>query len=405
MIQLSEIKLNPNNPRLIKDDKFKKLCERIKANPETLQFRPIVVDKDNVIQGGNMRYRALKELGYKEVPGNWIAKADGFTEEQMREFVVVDNLGYGEWDYDMLANQYTDEELTNWGMDLPEFKVALEAQEDDYEIPDEVKTDIVLGDLFEIGQHRLICGDSTQKETFERLFGQEKADMVLTDPPYNGQLGGAGFKNSPDVKNRINKMQKSIEKIYDFNPSQTLSIIPQFCNAPISMFFFCNKNLVPDYINFAIDNKKGFDLLLWHKPNFLPMGGQHYYPDTEYIIKMRDKGAVFVNGLGKEVNYGTYWVLESLKGAKKEGVQHPTIKPQKILTDCIRITTNASQLVFDAFLGSGSTMVASHQFGRKCYGIELDPKYCQVILERMIKLDPNIEIKRNGKPYKVVSNG
>ena len=121
MIKLTEIKSNPNNPRLIKDDKFKMLCERIKSNPNTLKYRPIVIDTHNVIQAGNMRYKALKELGYKEVPNEWVVKADDLTDEQMREFVVVDNVGYGEWDYELLKNEYTAEELNDWGVDVPVF--------------------------------------------------------------------------------------------------------------------------------------------------------------------------------------------------------------------------------------------------------------------------------------------
>jgi DNA modification methylase len=397
-VKISEVKQNPNNPRTIREDKFEQLVTSIKAFPEMLNIRPIVVNNDMVVLGGNMRLKACREAGLKQVP---IIVAGELTEAQQREFIIKDNVSGGEWDWSALTSEWNTEQLEEWGLDIPEFETdkTLEAVEDDYEMPDEIQTDIILGDLFEIGEHRLLCGDSTDRDALDILTKGDKADLVLTDPPYNGQLGGAGFKGSPDVKNRINKMQKSIEKIYDFNPLDVLNISSAYCKTPISMFFFCNKNLVPDYINFALENKKGFDLLLWHKPNFLPMGGHHYFPDTEYIIKMRDKGSLFVNGLGKDVNYGTYWVIESLKGAKKEGVDHPTIKPQKILSDCLKINSKEGHLVIDFFLGSGSTMVAAHQLKRKCYGMELDPKYCQVIVDRMLKLDPTLQIKRNGQAY------
>jgi DNA modification methylase len=397
-MDINLIKPNPDNPRLIKDEKFKQLVKSIQDFPEMLELRPIVVNDQNMVLGGNMRLKACKEAGLTDVP---VIQASKLTLEQQKEFIIKDNVGFGEWDWDTLGNEWDADQLMEWGLDIPDFKMP-GAVEDDYEIPDEIETDIVLGDLFEIGQHRLLCGDSTKKEDVERLMGGEKADLVLTDPPYDGSLGGAGFNASPDIKNRVNKMQKSIENLYTYEPLEILNSIGEFCKTPISMFFFCNKKLVPEYINFALGSKKGFDLLLWHKPNFLPMAGQHYFPDTEYIIKIRDKGSLFVNGLGKIVNYGTYWEIESLKGNKKEGVNHPTIKPQKILCDCIQITTKEDFLILDLFIGSGSTMVAAHQLNRKCYGMEIDPKYCQVIVDRMLKLDPAIEIKKNGEPYFIV---
>jgi hypothetical protein len=136
MIKLTEIKSNPNNPRLIKDDKFKLLCERIQSNPNTLKYRPIVIDVNNIIQAGNMRFKALKELGYKEVPDEWIVKADDLTDEQMREFVVVDNVGYGEWDYELLKNEYSADELSDWGVDVGGFDINENEFSEDFTLPD-----------------------------------------------------------------------------------------------------------------------------------------------------------------------------------------------------------------------------------------------------------------------------
>lgn len=115
-VKISNVKTNPNNPRLIKDDKFKKLVRSIKEFPEMLQIRPIVVDKDNIVLGGNMRLRACKEAGLKEV---YIVKADQLTEKQQREFIIKDNVGFGEWDWDDLANEWDVDELEEWGLDLP----------------------------------------------------------------------------------------------------------------------------------------------------------------------------------------------------------------------------------------------------------------------------------------------
>jgi ParB-like chromosome segregation protein Spo0J len=117
-VKISEVKLNPNNPRLIKDDKFKKLVKSIQELPEMLEIRPIVVNADMIVLGGNMRLKACKEAGLKEVP---IIIADNLTEEQQREFLIKDNVSGGEWDFEMLANEWDVEQLEDWGLDLPIF--------------------------------------------------------------------------------------------------------------------------------------------------------------------------------------------------------------------------------------------------------------------------------------------
>jgi hypothetical protein len=129
-IKISQVKTNPNNPRLIKDHKFKKLVKSIKEFPEMLEIRPIVVDKDNIVLGGNMRLRACQEAGLKEVH---ILQADQLTEKQQREFIIKDNVGFGEWDWDDLANEWNAEELEDWGLDLP-MDVKIDELEDDEEI-------------------------------------------------------------------------------------------------------------------------------------------------------------------------------------------------------------------------------------------------------------------------------
>ena len=153
LIKLSEIKSNPNNPRVIKDDKFQKLVKSIKEFPKMLELRPIVVNDEMIVLGGNMRLKACKEAGINEVP---VIKASELTEDEQRQFIIKDNVGFGEWDWDMIANEWDEQELTDWGLDLPkDFGVQLEAEEDDYEIPDEIKTDIVIGDLLDRKSTRL----------------------------------------------------------------------------------------------------------------------------------------------------------------------------------------------------------------------------------------------------------
>jgi len=193
---INEIKPNPNNPRIIKDIKFKQLVKSIQDFPQMLELRPIVIDENNMVLGGNMRLKACIEAGLTDVP---VIHANNLSEEKKKEFIVKDNVGYGEWDWDDLANNWDAQELTNWGLDIPNFDVNnLEAEEDDFAVPDGgTETDIVLGDLFEIGEHRLLCGDSTDIEKVELLMNGQKCNL-LTDPPYgikaNKQTLGTGKK-------------------------------------------------------------------------------------------------------------------------------------------------------------------------------------------------------------------
>ena len=379
--KLSEIKPNPNNPRLIKDEKFSKLVESLRSFPEMAEVRPIVVNTDMVILGGNMRYKAMKEAGWKQVA----VEVVDWPEDKQREFIIKDNVGFGEWDWNDLANNWDSEDLDKWGLDVPDMGEELEAEEDDYEIPDEVQTDIVLGDMFEIGEHRLLCGDSTDSDAVARLMNGQKADMVFTDPPYKIETEG-GCKGS--IGQGLRKQGDSIEFIANFEPTEFLQVLPLiFDKNKLNAYIFCNKELLPDYLVWARDSGYSFNVLIWKKPNSIPIGDSHR-PDIEYLLLFR-KSAIWNNGL-KDVNYS-----RCLEFGRENGL-HPTMKPIELIANEMKISSNENSLVFDFFLGSGSTMVASHQLNRKCYGMELDPKYCQVIIDRMRKLDPTLIIKKNG---------
>jgi Predicted transcriptional regulators len=161
-LNIAAIKPNEENPRFITDAKFKKLVKSIKDFPEMLEARPLVIDEDNVVLGGNMRLKALKSAGIFEIP---VKRVEGWTAEKKKEFIIKDNLGYGEWDWELVANGWDAEQLEDWGLDIPSFEVEpIEAIEDDYSEPYDLNVDVILGDLIEIGHHRLLCGDSTDAD-------------------------------------------------------------------------------------------------------------------------------------------------------------------------------------------------------------------------------------------------
>ena len=166
-VMAGEIKANPNNPRIIKDDKFKKLVKSIQDFPEMLKLRPIVVNDDMVVLGGNMRLKACKEAGLKTIP---IIKASLLTEQQQKEFIVKDNVGYGEWDWDDLANNWDAEQLTDWGLDIPNFNSIDEKEQID--LSDKIKSEFKI---------EVICKDETEQEqTYNKLIEQNFECRLLT---------------------------------------------------------------------------------------------------------------------------------------------------------------------------------------------------------------------------------
>ena len=211
-MKITDIKPNPNNPRIIKDQKFKLLVKSIQEFPEMLELRPIVIDENNIVLGGNMRLKACIEAGLTDVP----VKIATLSEQQKNEFIIKDNVGFGEWDWDDLANNWNVEELTEWGLDIPNFEPeVLEAEEDDFAVPDGgVETDIVLGDLFEIGEHRLLCGDSTDSDQVAKLMNGVLADMCHTDPPYNIDYEGGSKKREKIANDKLDDFPKFLYDVY-----------------------------------------------------------------------------------------------------------------------------------------------------------------------------------------------
>lgn len=379
-IKISKIKPNPNNPRLIKDEAFEKLVKSIKEFPEMLSIRPIVINEDNIVLGGNMRLKACIAAGLKNVP---IIRAKGLTQEQQKEFIIKDNVSGGEWAWDILANEWNTEELSEWGLEVPDFVDKSEAQEDEFDVPEGgIETDIVLGDLFEIGQHRLLCGDSTCSDTVAKLMNGKKADMVFTDPPY-----GVSYKSN--MNNKFEVIKNDDVFLKEWMP-QVLEHSKGF------IFMWTSFQVLSKWIDIT---KEYFgditNMIIWSKGGG-GLGDLYKRFATDYEIALVwNRGETL-----KSKRIGSVWDINKDNGSS---YQHPTQKPIELMAMGIENCSIVGNIIMDLFLGSGSTMVASHQLNRKCYGIELDPKYCQVIINRMLNLDPSIKIKLNGKPYQKLS--
>jgi DNA modification methylase len=412
-ISIKDIKSNPNNPRIIKDDKFKKLVQSIIDFPRMLEIRPIVVNDEMVVLGGNMRLKACKEAGLKEIP---VIKASDLTPEQQREFIIKDNVGFGEWDWAMLANEWDSDELQDWGLDIPDFetKEIPEVEDDNYEIPNEIQTDIVIGDLFEIGEHRLLCGDSTSVTDVEKLMNKKKAELLFTSPPYS------------DMRTYEGNKDLSIDNLIDFIPTYFSYTNYQIINLGIQRK---NHEIVQYWDNYIKKAKEcGYKFLSWNVWNKLSAGNI----GNQIAFMPIEHEWIFVFGVGfknnnrteeKKINrnksitqkrnkngdkdftsaghISTYKELGSIIEIAPEtssGItsNHPARFPIELPYRYLMCMTNENDYVVEPFCGSGTTMVASHQLKRKCYAMELEPKYCQIIIDRMRKLDPDLKVKRNG---------
>jgi DNA modification methylase len=367
-VPIGQIKANPRNPRVIKDDKFAKLKASIESFPQMLEKRPLVCFTDTdgkyVVLGGNMRLRAAQELKIKTLP---VLLADDWTEEQKAEFLIKDNVGFGEWNWDDLANEWDAEKLEEWGLDIPAYATeeVLEAEEDDFEVELPTQPITVLGDLYEIGEHRLLCGDSTDSDLLEKLLQNKKPDLLLTDPPYGINADRQHFEGHGWTLREKTEWDKS-------KPES--GVLQYLCQITENQIIWGGNY-------FTDDLPPSMGWLIWDKGQrgFSLADGEMAWTSFNNALRIKEYARAKAN---------------------KEEKNHPTQKPQEIMQWCFEYADRHSKieikLVLDAYLGSGTTMVASHQLKRKCYGMELDPKYCDVIVKRMHKLDPALVIKRNG---------
>jgi len=359
-ININKIKGNPSNPRIIKDEKFKKLVKSINGFPEMLEKRPIVVDEDMMVLGGNMRWKACKDAGLKEV---WIDVAEGWTQEQKDEFIIKDNANFGEWDWDILANEWDSVQLAEWGLDVwqnEDDKIAEIGLIEDDEIPEVKESKVKRGDIWKLGEHRIMCGDSTSSDDVAKLMNGEKADMVFTDPPYGisvvkNEKVGADFG--------IAKKGKYSEVIAD----DTTKTAQEFYNTCISLgmdkFIIWGGNYFTDFLPFS----DGW--LVWNKR-----------ANTDIRNTFADGEMAWCSFHTPIRIYDQLWNGMIREGESGKRV-HPTQKPLRTLTEIIKDHIKGD-IIYDGFLGSGSTLIAAQQCDKKCYGIELDEKYCDVIIER-----------------------
>lgn len=347
--------------------------------------RSILLDKNNRIIAGNKTIENAGSVGLEDIivvetTGNQIVAVKrmdiDLDSKKGRELALADNASAKAsitWDEDVLTADWEMQEIKDWGIEI-KFDV-LEAEEDDFAVPEGgIETDIVLGDLFEIGEHRLLCGDSTDTNNLDKLLLGKKPELLLTDPPYGIDYGGM-LKGKGDGKGGADKNGWKSYDSPDWDKSKPISGTLQYLCQITENQIIWGGNYFTD------DLPPTMGWLIWDKGQrgFSLADGEMAWTSFNNALRIKEYARAKAN---------------------REERNHPTQKPIEIMSWCFEYADRHSKievkLVLDAYLGSGSTMVTSHQLNRICYGIELDPKYCQVIVDRMKKLDPSLVIKKNG---------
>jgi DNA modification methylase len=492
--KISDLIPAPYNPRQSTAKQEKHLKESLEKFG---LVEPIIFNKQTgYIVGGHFRVRELKKLGIKEIECVIV----DLNEADEKELNIRLNANTGGWDWDTLANDWDVVDLEAWGLDIPQFDTVeeLEASEDDYEIPEGgIETDIVIGDLFEIGEHRLLCGDSTDSDAVARLMNGEKADLGHNDPPYGMKKENEGVLNdnlnyndllqfnrewialqfthlkdngsfycwgideplmdiyTEILKPYIKEQKATFRNLITWDKgngqgqnsenTRSYAIADEKC-----LFAMCG---VQGFNNNADNYFEGWDSIVIYLDNekekaklttkdckrlagHSEKSGCHWFDKSQWMMPTKDTYDSWRNycienniqafqkeyeelkkeyeelkkeyeELKKEYystrayfnnvhdNFNNVWKFERHLRQGDEG-GHATPKPIPLCERVIKSSCPEKGLVLDVFIGSGSTMVAAHQLKRRCFGMELEPKYCAVIIDRMKKLDSTLIIKRNG---------
>ena len=434
-VPIDQVKLNPDNPR-VNEQAVPMVAKSLK------QFgyrNAITVDENMIVLSGNTRYKAMLALGWATIPE--VIKISGWTQRQKDEYIVADNKTheFSDWDFDKLQH-FGEDIMQQWGFSSNEIDKALNKDPNTIVQPDVREVvDIKPGDLFEIGRHRLICGDATQIETYRKLFTgtDQKAQMIWTDPPYNVAYEGSRNTRGTNQREQILNDDMSAEDFSKFL-TDALACMMQYCD---SSFYICmgNKELRTLHTAFKATGGHFQSFLVWVKNTFT-LGGCDWQSQYElilygwngkiahqhYFAGFRDEGDVW-EGLdtfaperkdGKTMlRLGEYHIeldSETVTGKivnmrdktdiwrenkHAKNKFHNNEKPFGLIKKAIEASSQRGRIVMDPFCGGGSCMLTAHGLNRTAYCAELDPQFVDVILRRMIMLDADLPVSKNGEPY------
>ncbi len=369
-IKLAELRHDDENARTHDQANLKAIAGSLE---QFGQRKPIVITQDNKVVAGNGTLTAAKLIGWTEidcvrVPADW-------TADQIKAYALADNrtAELAQWDEQVMAAQLLD--LQEAGFDIEAFgfelvnpPVDLEAIEED-EIPEDAPTRTALGDIWKLGKHRLMCGSTTSFEDMDKLMEKKKADIVFTDPPYGvAYTGGIQFKDGQAQKNNREMIQNDDADIYE----AVMQTLGAYANGPCYIWFAGTRASTL----YEAAEKYGdiHALIIWVKN-----GG---YGALNANYKQKHEPCLYWKPRGKTLNFTGSTTETTVWQINKDGKNnlHPTQKPVALAAKAI--ANHSGDLVFDGFGGSGATLIAAEQVGKTCFMMELDPKYCDVIIQR-----------------------
>jgi site-specific DNA-methyltransferase (adenine-specific) len=410
-LTLNDITPYEKNPRKNKDA-IDPVAESIKQ----FGFKvPIIVDKNKVIVAGHTRYQAAKKLGLTEVP---CIIAEDLTPDQIKAFRIADNkvAEIATWDEKLLSEELDElKDLFAWdklGLDLDEYLPYNDVKEDDFDVAGELENIVIpkakRGDIYQLGRHRLMCGDSTNKEQVAELMNGQEADLVLTDPPYNVNYGTKNAYNPEKYTDRtiLNDYMPE-QKFIEFLSDAFINMHDHMKTGAGFYVFHASISVLEFETALRTAQLKTRQQLIWVKDS-LVLGRQDYQWKHEPILYGWKEGSahhfsddrtnttilwdkpIDTNSLTKDEMRQMLDDIYSTKLAKtifyhdrpKSSDEHPTMKPILLLVEMIKNSSDYGQTVVDYFGGSGSTLIASEQTGRTCYTMELDEKFADVIIKR-----------------------
>lgn len=393
-IKLTDLVLNegqiaglPTNPRQWTKTELNKLKKSLQETPELLEARGILVYPwagKYLVLGGNMRLSALKALKAKDAP--CIVFPEDTPVDKLKEVVIKDNGSFGQWDFDQLANDWGDLPLVDWGVPAWETEhadapLSEDAVDDDFD-ESEVKESICKpGDLWILGEHRLLCGDSTKPDDISRLMDGELADLWLTDPPYN-----VAYEGKTKDRLTIENDSKGDSEFRDF-------LVACYAAANANMkggaaFYIWHADSEGYNFRYACHEVgwKVRECLIWQK-NTMVMGRQDYQWKHEPCLYGWKEGAS--HNWYSDRKQTTLLAFDR----PTRNAEHPTMKPIPLFAYQMCNSTKPGDLVLDSFGGSGTTLIAAEQMRRRSRLMELDPHYCDVIIARWEKLTGNKAVK------------
>lgn len=400
-VQINELISPDYNPRTITSEELEKLKDSLE---EFGYISPLIVNKhNNHIVGGNQRYLCLKEMGYTEIDVIYIDEPDIQREKALN--IRLNNLS-GEWDTGKLESIFNEFESTGFNSDITGFTNSeitgfnnierandeYSIISDDYEEPDDFPVTVKYGDIYQLGKHRLMCGDSTKKEDVKQLMNGEKADISFTSPPYNAGFGANLTKDNGRSKYLHNDDNKSADEYLQFLNNYLSNVSKH------ATYNFCNiqylANNKEPLINFIHDNLSSLaDIIIWDKGHSQPQLAENVLnSEYEFVLCFSEKGN---RAIGTNQFHGTLKNIVHISNVRTKEYSdiHNATFPIEFAEHFIKNFSTTS--VLDVFGGTGTSMIVAEQLHKQCYMMELDPYYCQVIINRWEEFTGEKAVKIN----------